>query len=432
MKIVFIQAGISGALSTDAMEPLAFAVLAGLTPKCHKIAFYDDRIEQVPEKLDCDLVAISTGTYSARRAYQLARLYKSQGIKVVLGGYHPTFMPDEALEYADSVIIGDAENLWPNLLNDLNNGALLPIYESNEKPDISNVYYDESVFSGKKYKKITPVQYGRGCKFFCEFCSISAFYNSSIRYRDIGCVTAEIIRKHAKFVFFVDDNLFSSRGNTIKLLKALIPLKIKWVCQISINIAFDDEMLRLMVQSGCICVLIGFETLDSANLKQMKKAVNMAHINYYDAVEKLHNCGLMIYGAFIIGYDNDTEDALNACLEFALKSRLLLANFNPLMPMPGTKLYERFRAEGRLIYDKWWLEPDFQYGDSMFIPKNITPQQLKDGVYRIRRKYNTYFNILKRGILNHANRKHLGIFLATNLINRRELINKQGRLLYKR
>ena len=429
MKIVFIQAGISGALSTDAMEPLAFAVLAGLTSKCHNITFYDDSIEKVPIKPDCDLVAISTGTYSARRAYQLAALYKKQNIKVVLGGYHPTFMPNEALEHADSVVIGDAENLWLNLLADLENGALRPIYKSNEKPDISNVYYDESVFAGKRYSKITPVQYSRGCKFSCEFCSISAFYGSGIRYRDTCCVTDEIVRKDAKFVFFVDDNLFGNRGNTIKLLKALAVLKIKWVCQMSIDIASDDEMIGLMVQSGCICVLIGFETLDSANLKQMKKTVNMAHINYYGAVEKLHGCGLMIYGTFIIGYDMDTPDTFDACLEFALKSKLLLANFNPLMPMPGTKLYERFRSEGRLIHDKWWLEPNFQYGDAMFIPRNMTPQQLKAGCYRIRRSFNTYSGIFKRGTMNPANRKHLGIFLAANLINRRELINKQGRLL---
>jgi radical SAM superfamily enzyme YgiQ (UPF0313 family) len=429
MKIVFIQAGISGALSTDAMEPLAFAVLASLTPKHHDIAFYDDSIEKVPPKLDCDLVAISAGTYSARRAYQLAALYKNQNIKVILGGYHPTFMPNEALKYADSVIIGEAENLWPCVLNDLKNDALAPIYESKEKPDISKIYYDESVFLGKKYSKIMPVQYSRGCKFSCEFCSISAFYGSSIRYRDIGCVTDEIARRNAQFVFFVDDNLFGDREKTIELLKALIPLKIKWVCQTSIDIAYDADMLQLMTQSGCICVLIGFETLNGANLKLMKKAVNLSHINYFDVIEKLYSHGFMVYGTFILGYDLDTEDTFNECLEFALKSKMLLANFNPLMPLAGTKLYHRLKSEGRLIHDKWWLEPNFQYGDPMFIPKNMTPQQLKEGCYRIRRSFNTYSNIFKRGLMNPINRKHLEIFLAANLINRRELINKQGRLL---
>lgn len=428
MKIVFIQVGITGARSTDAMEPLAFAILAGLTPKCHTVAFYDDRIEEVPKNLECDLVAISTGTYTARRAYQLATLYRDQNTKVVLGGYHPTFMPQEALAYADSVILGDAENTWLNVLVDLEKGALMPIYEACEKPDISTVYFDESIFAGKKYSKITPVQYSRGCKFSCEFCCISAFYGSSIRYRDIGYVMDEILRKKAKFVFFVDDNLFIDRQHTIAFLKALIPLKIKWTCQISIDIASDDELLQLMVQSGCICVLIGFETLNNDNLKQMKKAVNIAH-NYDEVVRKLQSYGLMIYGTFILGYDMDTVDTFNACLEFALKSKMLLANFNPLTPMVGTKLYDRFKAEGRLIHDKWWLEPNYQYGDAMFVPKQMTPQQLKEGCYRIRRRFNTYSNILKRGMSGHANREHLAIFFAANLINRREIIRKQGRLL---
>ncbi|PKM96485.1 MAG: B12-binding domain-containing radical SAM protein [Firmicutes bacterium HGW-Firmicutes-1] len=429
MKIVFIQVGITGARSTDAMEPLAFAILAGLTPKHHTIEFYDDRIEAVPKNLDCDLVAISTGTFTARRAYQLAALYKMQNIKVVLGGYHPTFMPQEVLEYADSVILGDAENTWLNVLNDLEKGMLKSIYEAHEKPDISNVFFDESIFLGKKYSKITPVQYSRGCKFSCEFCCISAFYGSSIRYRDIGYVVDEIIRKKAKFVFFVDDNLFIDRNHTIAFLKALIPLKMKWVCQISIDIAADDELLQLMVQSGCICVLIGFETLNDDNLKQMKKAVNIAHINYDEVIKKLQSYGLMIYGTFILGYDMDTVDTFDTCLEFALKSQMILANFNPLMPMVGTKLYDRFKAEGRLIHDKWWLDPNYQYGDAMFIPKQMTPQQLKEGCYRIRSSFNTYSNIFKRGLYGHANREHLAIFLAANFINRREIIQKQGRLL---
>jgi radical SAM superfamily enzyme YgiQ (UPF0313 family) len=137
----------------------------------------------------------------------------------------------------------------------------------------------------------------------------------------------------------------------------------------------------------------------------------------------------MIYGAFILGYDMDTEDTFNECLEFASKNNLLLANFNPLMVMPGTKLYARLKSEGRMIYDKWWLEPDFHYGDAMFIPKNMTPQQLRDGCYRNRILYNTYKNIFKRCLMNRINIKHLEIFLAANLINRRELTNKQGRFL---
>jgi radical SAM superfamily enzyme YgiQ (UPF0313 family) len=419
----------SGARAKDAMEPLAFSVLAGLTPGHHTITFYDDRLEPAPNAISGDLAAISAGTYSAARAYQLASRYRDQGIKVILGGYHPTFMPEEALEYADSVVIGDAEGAWPRLLEDLEHGSLKRIYGETCYPDISKTYYDETVFTGKKYSKIIPVQYSRGCRYSCEFCSVSAFYGRSIRYRDIDCVTEEIKRKNARFVFFTDDNLFLDRTKTKAFLEAVTPLNIKWVCQISMDIVSDDELLGLMGKAGCICVLIGFETLDSANLKQMGKAANIAYKNYDDVIYKLQHYGLMVFGTFVLGYDNDMPDVFDSCLNFAVRSNMILANFNPLTPMPGTRLYERLQHEGRLLYDKWWLNPEYRYGDAVFLPKGMTPQQLKEGCFRIRSEFNAYSNIFRRYLGSTANRKHLPIFLAANFISRGEIHRKQGRSL---
>lgn len=429
MKITFIEVGMSGALSSDAMQPLAFAILAGLTPKKHQIAFYDDRIEKIPMKLESDVVAISTGTYTARRAYELAATYRAQGIKVILGGYHPTFMPEEALQYADSVVIGDAENTWPLVLQDLEEGKLNRVYQAENPPDINKALYDETIFENKKYSKIMPVQFSRGCKFDCEFCSINAFYGDNIRYRSIDCVIEEIQRKQAKLLFIVDDNLFVDRSKTIAFLKALTALKVKWVCQISIDVAGDDELLQLMAESGCICALIGFETLNLNNLKLMKKGANLVHKDYYKVVKHIQSYGIMVYGTFILGYDDDDESSFDRCLEFALKSQLILANFNPLTPMVGTRLYDRFKKEGRLIYEKWWLDPNYKYGSAMFYPKKMTPLELEEGCYRIRKEFNKYGNIFNRYISNPTNKQYTGIFLAANLISRREIMNKQGRLL---
>lgn len=419
----------SGARSRDAMEPLAFAVLAGLTPKHHEVVFYDDRLECVPDTLSCDLAAISAGTFTAKRAYDLAGRYRNQGVKVVLGGYHPTFLPDEAAEHADAVVVGDAEGVWAQLLLDFEQGKPAKIYKSDIQPEIRDSYYDETIFNGKKYSLISPVQFSRGCKFSCEFCSVSAFYHGSIRYRRVDAVVDDIKRKKARFVLIADDNLFLDRDRTIELLTALIPLRLKWACQIGMDVVCDDEMLALLVKSGCICVLIGFETMNKENLRQMKKAANIAHSDYDKVIEKLHLYKLMIYGTFVLGYDMDTPETFDACVEFAEKSNMMLANFMPLIPMVGTRLYERFQSEGRLIYEKWWLEPDYRYGDTAFIPKGMTPQELKEGCFRIRKRFNSLGSIFRRFLGCSANREHMLIFLAANMVNRREIYRKQGRLL---
>nr|WP_255813159.1 radical SAM protein [Acidaminobacter sp. JC074] len=411
------------------MEPLAFAVLKGLTPNDISLDFIDERLESLPESIDSDWLIFSANSFTIKRAYSLIRKFRSKGIKTGIGGVHVTLIPEEAGIYADTVFIGDAEEVYKSFIHDLKNDCVKAYYKSDTYPDISRTYFDETIFDGKKYASITPVQYSRGCKFSCDFCSIHALYKDSRRYRDLNLLVEEIKRRKLKIIFFVDDNLFMEKSKTLELLKAIKPLKVKWVCQISIDVGMDMELLKRMSEAGCMAVLIGFETTNILSLKQMNKGINIKHDNYEKIIKNIKSHGLMVYGTFVIGYDGDTKETFDQLLKFAIDNKLMLANFNPLIPTVATPLYKRLEDEGRLLYDKWWLEKDYKYGDTVFIPKNMTPDELRDGCFKIREAFNTYKSINERLIKEPVNLRNMGIYLAANLISRREIKKKQGRIL---
>jgi radical SAM superfamily enzyme YgiQ (UPF0313 family) len=414
------------------MEPLVFAILAGLTPEDVEVALFDERLEPVPEEHETDLAALTVETYTARRAYQLASGFRRRGIPVVMGGYHPSFGPDEALEYADAVVVGDAEPVWHQVIADARTGALHPVYRSDRLPDLAGVRYDRSVFAGKRYAPAVPVQYGRGCKYACDFCSIRAFYGSSLRQRPVRDVVAEIEALGRRFVLLVDDNLFVDVPKALELFRALEPLGVRWGCQVSIDVARDDEVMETMRRSGCIAALVGFESLDAGNLTAMRKQWNLRGGDYRSAIERFHDRGIMVYGSFIFGYDNDTVDVFDRTVEFALEAKLFLVNFSALTPTPGTPLYDRLKAARRLVNDPWWLDPTYRYGQATYRPLRMTADELTAGCLRARQQFYTYSSIARRALNTRANARgaaRLGIYAAANLMTRRELGNKLGQRL---
>ena len=246
MKITFIRPNMFAGRAADAMTPLSFAILKSLTPDDIETAFYDERLETLPVDEPTDLVAMTVETYTARRSYQLAEQFRSRGVPVVMGGYHPTFLPDEALQYCDAVVVGDAEGVWQQVVEDFRNGDLQPIYRQDEFPDLAGSRPDRSIFRGKKYAPIDLVQYGRGCKYRCDFCSIRAFYGSVTRQRPVGEVVDEIRSLKRKHIFLVDDNIFVDLDKARELFEALVPLKIHWSCQVSIDVVQDHDLVELM------------------------------------------------------------------------------------------------------------------------------------------------------------------------------------------
>ena len=431
MKVTVIKVSMIDGKGYDAMKPLLFAIMDSITPKDIDMEYYDERVEELPDKIDSDLIAFSVETFAARRAYDLCKKYKTKKNKIVMGGFHPSMLPDESLKYCDSVLIGDAEDTWPLLLEDMRTGKIKKKYISSNKVKMAKIDFNSKVFSGKKYNKIGLIQFSRGCKFNCDFCSIRSFYNCKVRQKTTKEIVDEMSRIKEKVVFFIDDNIFLNEKSAIELFQAIKPLKKKWACQISMDVAFNDKLLKAMKDSGCILVLMGFESLNQKNLKLMNKVANLNIKKYEDAIKNIYKYNLMIYGTFVLGYDYDTKEDIEKTMKFALENNLTLANFNPLIPMPGTALYERLEKNKELIFDKWWLEKDYCYGDSAYYPKSMTPDELKEGCREARFEFNSYRNIMKRLFCNKVHLKPFNafVYLVLNIISRKEIHRKQGKVL---
>lgn len=431
-RLTLIRPNMGDFRSTDAMTPLSLGVLAGRTPKDVDICLFDDRVEVLPVHDTPDLVAITVETFTARRAYQIADGYRARGIPVVMGGYHPTFLPDESLLHADAVVTGDAEGSWERLLGDFNRGNLQRLYTGGNTRPLNDFAIERNIFAGKRYAPIQLVQYSRGCRFACDFCSIRAFYQDNLRRRAPEAVVQELSAMNPrKLTFFVDDNLLANRDSLTDLLQAIRPLGIRWTCQISIDVARDEALLDLMAESGCMLALVGFESLSEPNLKQMGKAWNKVSGDYRQVVRKFHARGIAVYGTFVFGYDEDTADSIRASLDFALEARLDLANFNPLTPTPGSPLYDRLLKEGRLLSPEWWLDPNYHYGDPIFVPRKMSPETFADQCFEAKKAFYSWSSMARRVLAGNLGLDwfRTGMVGLANLISRREVFHKQHRAL---
>lgn len=429
MRIAFVRPGMTRRPSSDALQPLIFSVMASLTPPEVEISFHDGMVSPLPEFFDADAVAITTQTFTARHAYAIADRHRERGTPVILGGYHPTACPTEAMEHADAVVVGEAEDTWPRLLDDLAGGRLRARYDSSNHDELTAETNPVQPFNRKDYPPLGVVQFSRGCRYTCDFCSIHAFYGRTIRTKPVDAIVAEVAARPEKLLFFVDDNLFADRDRARQLFEALIPLRKRWVCQISMDVAEDVELLTLMRRAGCMMVLIGFESLDRDNLKQMRKGANLRAGDYERVITAIKRAGLMIYGTFVIGYDHDTPASATRILDFATRHGFSIANFNPLMPMPGTGLFDRLRKEGRLLHDQWWLDADYHYGDAMYTPAQMSPDELTSACRDARFAFYSGASIARRAPANARSPITLGVHLAANLISRKEIHAKQGALL---
>ncbi len=432
MRIALVRPNMSAVRSSDAMEPLALGILSALTPAAHARVLVDERVEPLPAAIEADLAALTVETYTARRAYAIAADLRRRGIPVVMGGHHPTLAPDEALAHADAVVVGDAEGVWPEVVEDAARGALKRVYHGRTDLPLAGVRVDRALFAGKPYLRRPMVQFGRGCRHACDFCSIRAYYGADVRHRPVGEVLAEIAALPGRGFLFADDNLFGDRDATLELLRGLRGMGKRWGAQLGIDAARDEGMLELLAAAGCTAVLVGFESLDPGSLRDMRKGWNGTVAEYESCIRCLRRRGIMVYGTFVFGYDADGPASFDGAVEFALRNGLFLANFNPLTPTPGTPLLARLRAERRLIGDPWWLDPGFRYGGPMFHPAGMTAEQLAEGCLRARRTFYAWRSIGRRALDRSANARNVGnlsLYLLGNLVSRREIARKQGRAL---
>lgn len=442
MKITFIKPNmglVNGKPYSDRgkMQPLTFAILAGITPPEHETLLYDDRYEAIPFDESTDLVAINTEIYTAKRAYEIADQFRIRGVKVALGGYHTTMIPEESLQHADAVVIGDAEGPWQNLLHDLSRGRMQPVYRgtTNGNTPIRGVRTEWGIFKGKKYLPVTLTQLSRGCNKACDFCATATVFKKTLRCRPVEDVVQELREKQSKHIFFVDDNIIGSLETAKELFRAIRALNIRWVGQSTLEFAKDPELTDLLMESGCAGLVIGFESLDPRNLEHMKKAWNLewedcGHLESYDpCVERMKKAGLQIWAAFALGYDNETLQSIRNTCDWALSHKFSFAAFNILTPYPETPLYKRMQAGGRLLYDKWWLHDAYRFGHAVFRPKNMEPEELSQACLEARLRFNSTYQILRRATERDTNSKNLWsliTFFAYNPLLRDEIVKKHG------
>jgi radical SAM superfamily enzyme YgiQ (UPF0313 family) len=416
------------------MEPLQLGVIAGLTPPDVECVLYDDRIEPIPYDDPTDLVAITVEIYTARRAYEIGAEFRARRVPVIMGGFQPTLLPEECLEQADSIYVGDAESLWPKVVEDARHGTLRRIYRGSAgTPQTGGKQPRRDLFGGKGYLPITLMQFGRGCRFRCDFCAVSAYFDHRHFVRPTSEILAEIESQERRLIFFVDDNFLSNHLSARRFLRELIPLKIRWVSQGSLDMTDDPELMDLMEASGCLGHVIGFESLDPRNVRAMRKAPNLRRRGwdrYRMQCEILRRHHLQTWAAFTFGHDWDTPESIRETLDFAMEQRFAFAAFNILMPYPGTPLHARLQREGRLLWDgRWWLHPEYRFNHAAFVPRGMTPDELTEACWYCRDHWNRPGSILRRAwdAKTHlSSLTRLGIYFTYNRLFARETYKKQG------
>ncbi len=414
------------------MEPLTFAVLKGLTPPEHEWVLYDDRFEAIPYDEATDLVTINTEIYTARRAYEIADRFRARGVKVALGGFHTTMIPEESRAHADAIVIGDAEPVWAQLLDDATHNRLQSTYQgcAGGTGSLDDIRTDWSIFAGKSYLPVRLTQFSRGCINQCEYCATGNIYRKSHRCRPVSQVIRELAHNGAKLVFFVDDNIVADKPQATQLFQALKALNIRWFGQADLSFATDPAFMDLMLESGCVGLVVGFESLDQGNLSQMKKNCNLGFESYDPLVKRIRQSGLLTWAAFLLGYDNDTPETIMATCDWALSKKFAFAAFNILMPYPGTPFYDRMRQEDRLLYNgRWWLHDDYRFGMTGFQPRHCSADELAQACLDARLRHNTIPQIFRRSLDRKTHLRSfwsLATYFAYNPLFRDELLKKHG------
>jgi radical SAM superfamily enzyme YgiQ (UPF0313 family) len=374
-------------------------LLAALTPPGHTITIVDEAFAPDDLNQEVDLVGITVITDLVPRAYHIADAYRQKGVKVVMGGIHPTILPDEALKHADAVVVGEAEGLWPQVVSDAASGQMQKLYRADKKQDLAGLPTPRrDLFPRPKHRGSAPLHIGveasRGCPYDCEFCCSALTSGQQYRVRPVHEVIAEIESIDASRFFFVDDALGLNREAGKKLFTEMIPLKRHWMGQGTVSLAEDVELLKLMRRSGCQGLLVGFESVQKDTQHEMKKIKNLK-IDFYEALRRFHDEGISILGAFVFGFDYENKDVFDQTFEFIVKGCLDCVQLRILQPLPGTRLYTRLLSEGRLFEPDWWLR-GYPPDTLLYQPKSMTADELLSGYARLTRQTYSFGAMIKR------------------------------------
>jgi len=353
---------------------LSLLSIAAETPPGTSVRIVDEQVEEIPWGERFDLVGITAMTAAAPRAYAIADHFRSMGIPVVMGGMHPTFMPEEALRHADAVCAGEAEGVWPAIVEDTRAGRLKGIYRASAPADLSLLKpVPRGLLSGRHYATLQAVQATRGCPHQCAFCSVSAFHKGEFRMRPVEHVIEEIRSLKGKFFIFTDDSLTAEPEYAKALFRALIPLKKRWMSQATLRITDDAELVDLAERAGCVGLFVGLETFSSGNLNGVGKDFNPSR-EYRERIALLHAHGIGVEAGIVFGFDGDGPDVFRETLAALDDLRIDMAQISILTPLPGTPFFETMKGQ---IIDGDWAHYDYHH--AVFQPKRMSRETLKAG-----------------------------------------------------
>lgn len=382
--------------------PLTLTTLAALIPEDLEVgvSILDEAVEEVAvEDIQSDLVGISAITGTAPRAYAMADRLRERGIPVVLGGVHPTLLPEEAAQHADSVVTGFAEETWPRLLRDSASGRMRPRYDQSSDLSLENLPIPmRNLLNPRNYTTMNTVQATRGCPRKCKFCVVSAAWGSHYLMRPVRDVVREIEQLEGRYFLFLDVNPMENREYNMKLYNELVPLKKLWSTLSTIRIAEDKELLNLAVKGGCRAMLIGFESVFQESLNQVGKGMNKA-ADFMDAVKTLHDHGIGIFGTFVLGLEADDESVFEQTLEFVDRAYIDLPRFSVYTPYPGTTAFHELSSQGRILTTDWSL---YDVEHVVYRPKHISPERLQEGLHWTWKQAYSLSSISRRVMGSHT------------------------------
>ena len=386
--------------NTMDIPQLTLSLIAGLTPLQHEVTVCEEVYgDKINFDGDYDLIGITLMTQTCIRGYAIANEFRKRGKIVIFGGIHATCLPEEAIHFGDAVVIGEAENgLWEEVLADSEKHKLRKFYKLDKLPDLQKHVFPRrdliKCSSGKL--SVAPIETTRGCPYNCDFCSVSRFFGTKQRHKPLKNIIEEAESCPQKYLFFLDDNITCDKKFARKLFKELIPLKKGWVGQASINVAKDEELMKLAHKSGCKALLIGFESMGESGINHYRKSLKTLDENIR-AVKRLQNSGILTMASLIFGLDSDTQEAFDLGYEFLTKSKAAFFQACAMTPYPETPVFEKLRNEGRILTDDW-----SKYDSTKVIisPLNITPEKLLDSFDNIKNTIYGKMSILKRALPN--------------------------------
>ncbi|MCP4601251.1 MAG: B12-binding domain-containing radical SAM protein [Proteobacteria bacterium] len=404
---------IFGRMKTLALPPMGLGVLASHTPAEWEITVVDENLDELDFNIDADLVAVTATTVQAPRAYEIMKRFRSRGISTVLGGIHASVLPDEAACYADSVVQGEADDIWAGVLEDFEDGALKPFYRADAFPSLERMpLVDRGIYSDKYM--IQSVQTSRGCPCDCSFCSVTQFNGKRYRFRSVSDVLKEVEQIKDNRFFIADDSVvgLGQRGieHAHRLFQGLKGLHKSWGSQVCVTIAEHEDLLKAASAAGANTFYIGFESVESSALESMDKRINLRPKirDFKEAINKMHDHGIGVIGGFILGTDTDTKDIFKRTAEFIHEAGVDGCQFTILTPFPGTRLFEQMRAEGRLLYTNFpedWAR--YNAYELVIRPRNMTIHELVRGQQYMYDATSNLSQSFKRGVKTLVNTRSL-------------------------